>query len=136
MNKLPLLPSSHHHLRKEPVMAKRIEVKDHGEITVVRFTDKKLLDDHHRGQVDQMADQLFALVDEGHKKILLNFSGVEYLCSAALGKYIFLQKKIHAAGGQLVLCNIKDEIYEVFEITKLNYLFECVPDEQAALEKF
>ena len=74
--------------------------------------------------------------EAGRRKILLNFGNVEYLSSAALGKLITLNKKLQAAGGRLILCNIDPQIYEVFEITKLNKLFNIQKEEQAALQAF
>ena len=41
-----------------------------------------------------------------------------------------------AAGGELKLCRIQPEIYEVFAITKLNRLFEIKEDESDALASF
>jgi anti-sigma B factor antagonist len=100
------------HLQIEPV----------GDVTVVRFTDKKLIDDQ---TIRLIGDQLCSLVDEqGQRIILLNFVNVEYLSSAALGKLIILHKKVIAAGGRLVLYNIDPQIYEVFAVTKLNKLFD------------
>jgi anti-sigma B factor antagonist len=43
---------------------------------------------------------------------------------------------VNAVSGKLVLCNIDPQIYEVFEITKLNRLFNIQKDEQAALQAF
>src|SRR6266853_1975158 len=81
---------------------RRLEVEDIGEVTVVNFTDKKILDEQN---IQVIGEQLFSLVDElGRRKILLNFSNVEYLSSAALGKFITLNKKVQASGGKLVLC--------------------------------
>jgi len=72
----------------------------------------------------------------GLAHILLNFSNVEYLSSAALGKLITLNKKLGQAGGKLILCNISPEILEVFEITKLDKFFKIRKEEQAALQEF
>src|SRR6202045_17370 len=106
---------------------RRLEVEDYGDITVVNFIDRKILDEQN---IQKIGEDLFSLVDElGRKKILLNFSNVEYLSSAALGKFITLNKKVHASGGKLVMCNINEEIFEVFEITKLNRLFNIQKDE-------
>jgi anti-sigma B factor antagonist len=58
------------------------------------------------------------------------------MSSAALGKLITLNKKVQTAGGRLVLCNIRQEIREVFEITKLDKLFVIKRDEQEALQVF
>src|SRR5438445_12410142 len=91
---------------------RRLEVEDIGDVTVVNFTDKKILDEQN---IQIIGEQLFSLVDEvGRRKILLNFGNVEYLSSAALGKLITLNKKLHAAGGRLVLCNNHPPISELF----------------------
>src|SRR5204863_3976186 len=100
---------------------RRLEVEDIGDITVVNFVDKKILDEQN---IQVIGEQLFSLVDElGRRKVLLNFKNVEFLSSAALGKLITLNRKLQSAGGKLVLCEIDPQIYEVFEITKLNKLF-------------
>jgi anti-sigma B factor antagonist len=49
---------------------------------------------------------------------------------------VTLNKKIKAAGGKLVLCNIDPQIREVFEITKLDKLFVIRGEEQEALQAF
>ncbi len=113
---------------------RRLEVEDIGDVTVVKFTDKKILDEQN---IQIIGEQLFSLVDElGRRKILLNFGNVEYLSSAALGKLITLNKKVNAVGGRLILCSIDPQIYEVFEITRLNKLFNIQREEQAALQAF
>ena len=113
---------------------RRLEVEDIGDVTVVNFVDRKILDEQN---IQIIGEQLFSLVDEeGWRKILLNFGNVEYLSSAALGKLITLNKKVQAAGGRLILCNIDPQIYEVFEITKLDKFFNIQKKEQAALQAF
>jgi anti-sigma B factor antagonist len=113
---------------------RRLEVEDIGDVTVVNFTDRKILDEQN---IQLIGEQLFSLVDEGQRhKILLNFNNVEYLSSAALGKLITLDKKLKGVKGRLILCNIDPQIYEVFEITKLNKVFNIQKEEQAALQAF
>src|SRR5437868_4127970 len=83
---------------------RRLEVEDIGDITVVNFVDKKILDEQN---IQVIGEQLFSLVDElGRRKILLNFKNVEFLSSAALGKLITLNRKLQSTGGKLVLCEI------------------------------
>jgi anti-sigma B factor antagonist len=117
-----------------PARRKRLEVEQIGDVTVVNFVDRKILDEQN---IQIIGEQLFGLVDEeGYRKILLNFSNVEYLSSAALGKLITLNKKLNTGGGKLILCNISAQIYEVFEITKLDKFFKIVKDEQTGLQAF
>ena len=113
---------------------RRLEVEDVGDVAVVNFVDKKILDEQN---IQMIGDDLFRLVDEqNRKKILLNFSNVEFLSSAALGKLITMNRKVQAVKGKLVLCGISKEIREVFEITKLDKLFIIRQEEQAALQEF
>ena len=113
---------------------RRLEVSEVGDVTVVRFVDRKILDE---GNIQEVGQELFKLVEEDQRqKILLNFSTVDFLSSAALGKLITLDKKVKAQGGQLKLSNIRPNIYEVFTITRLDKLFDIRPDEADALAAF
>jgi anti-sigma B factor antagonist len=112
----------------------RLEVSEVGGVTVVRFVDRKILDE---ANIQELGKEMFALVEEDNRKsLLLNFQNVEFLSSAALGKLITLDKKVKSHGGKLKLCNIRPEIYEVFAITKLNKLFDIREDEAAGLDSF
>lgn len=113
---------------------RRLEVTEVNDVTVVRFVDRKILDE---ASIQELGQELFALVEsENRTKLLLNFSKVDFLSSAALGKLIMLDKKIKVRKGKLRLTNIRPEIYEVFAITKLNKLFDIKKDETEALEGF
>ena len=110
---------------------RRLDIDELGDVTIAKFGDKKILHETTIG------NQLFGLIDEdGRKKIILDFTNVEYLSSAALGKLITMEKKVKAAKGQLRLCSIRPDIYEVFAITKLNKLFKIHEDQEKALEGF
>jgi len=113
---------------------RRLDVTDVGDVTVVRFRDRKIVEDIN---IQQLGQEMFQLVEvDNRDKVLLNFSSVDFLSSAALGKLITLDKKMKAHGGALKLSNIRPEIYEVFAITKLNRLFDIKDDEADALAAF
>ena len=117
---------------------KRIEVTSFsgsaGEVGMVRFLDPKIMDS---AVIQELGDELFGLVEKDKRKnLLLNFSGVEFLSSAALNKLIVLDKRIKTAGGKLQLCSLKPEIFEVFAVTRLNQLFAIKRTEQEALAAF
>ena len=113
---------------------RRLEVNEVGEVTVVHFLDQKIIEDLG---IQELGQELFHLVEvEDRKKLVLNFSSVDFLSSAALGKLITLDKKVKGRGGVLKLCNIRPEIYEVFAITRLNRLFDIKDDEADALAAF
>jgi len=100
----------------------------------VSFLEFSVLD---RTQIDEIGDELLSLVDDqGRKRILISFEGVDYLSSAVLGKLIALHKRVAMNNGRLKLCGIKASIREVFEITKLDKVFDIYDDEDAAMAAF
>ena len=110
---------------------RRISTTKIGDVTVVKFVDKKILDE---ANIQELGVELFALIEqENRKNVLLDFSNVEFLSSAALGKLITLDRKAKAAKGKLKMCSIRAEIYEVFQITKLNKVFDIKKDEEEAV---
>jgi anti-anti-sigma factor len=113
---------------------RRLNVSEVGDVTVVRFVDRRILDE---ANIQEMGQELFQIVeDQGKKQVLLNFSGVEFLSSAALGKLITLDKRVKSHSGKLILSNIRPEIYEVFKITRLNTTLDIKDDEADALAAF
>lgn len=113
---------------------RRIDVNKMGDVTVVRFVDKKILDE---AGILELGAELFGLVEqENRKRLLLNFTGVEFLSSAALGKLITLDRKVKSNKGRMKMSNIRPEILEVFQITKLNKIFDIRKDEAEAISAF
>ena len=80
---------------------RRLEINEVGDVTVVRFRDHKIVEDIN---IQQLGQEMFHLVEvDNRDKVLLNFSSVDFLSSAALGKLITLDKKMKAHGGTLKL---------------------------------
>lgn len=113
---------------------RRLEVNQVGDVTVIHFRDQKIIEDLG---IQELGQELFSLVEvDNRKKLVLNFSSVDFLSSAALGKLITLEKKLKNRGGTLKLCCIRPEIYEVFAITRLNRLFDIKQEEADAIAAF
>ena len=104
------------------------------DVRVVEFMHGKILDE---ANIAAIQDALNAMIDEEQSpKLLLDFSTVDHLSSAALGMLINANNRIKQKNGQLRLSNIKPQIYEVFVITKLNKLFRIFPERAEALGSF
>jgi anti-sigma B factor antagonist len=117
-----------------PFRSRSLEVETIGDVTIASFRDKKILAEQN---IQVIGDHLLHLLDESTgKKLLLNFSNVEYMSSAMLGMLVTVSKKVQAAKGKLVLCSIDPQIREVFAITNLEKVFVIRADEQEALQAF
>jgi anti-sigma B factor antagonist len=93
-----------------------------GEVTCVTFTEGRITDEM---VIHQIGQEVLKLVDaDAQPKVLLDFSGVEHLSSAALGVLISVNNRVKSRSGQLRLCSISKPIFEVFRITRLDKLFQ------------
>jgi anti-sigma B factor antagonist len=111
--------------------APELQVDRIGDVTVVRFTRRRILTE---GSIELLGEQLFALVERGgHRKLVLNFSNVDRMTTALLGKLIVLHKKVQAVNGWMVLCQIAPHLYEIFALFKLPQLFGVFEEGHAAL---
>lgn len=111
-----------------------LSVLSNKDIRIVEFTNNKILDE---ANIASIQETLNALIDEEESpKLLLDFSAVDHLSSAALGMLINANNRIRQKNGQLRLANIKPQIYEVFVITKLNRLFKILPSRDEAIRSF
>lgn len=105
-----------------PTSESRLKVKREGSIIEVQFRDRNILDE---ANIQQIGEEIKTIIEaEPKPKLLINFTDVDHLSSAALGTLITINNKIRALQGQLRLSNIDPQIYQVFVITKLNRLFE------------
>lgn len=112
----------------------RLDIEEIGSVTVARFLDRKILDE---ANIATIGKEMIGLVDDdGRTQIVLDFSLVEYLSSAALGQLITMDKRVKAAGGTCVLCNIQKDILDVFKITQLHKVLTLATDLDDALGRF
>jgi anti-sigma B factor antagonist len=117
-----------------PDASQRVNVTDHKDVKVVDFVESKILDEANIAEIGQ---HLIGLVEARERqKLLLDFANVDHLSSAALGMLINVNNRVKQQNGQLRLANIKPQILEVFEITKLNKLFKILPTRADALASY
>jgi anti-sigma B factor antagonist len=112
----------------------RLRIENVDGVTVVSFTDTKIVSEE---QIQEVGDELFALVeDKAKKKILLNFGNVQYCSSTVLGKLVSLKRRVDGAKGKLKFCCIHPDLLVPFKLTGLDKVFEIHAEEQAALNKY
>lgn len=110
---------------------KRLNVSTENDVTIVEFTDQKILDEIN---IMEIGDQLNELVAEATPpRLVLDFGVVAHMSSSALGVLITMHKRVRLKEGVLALCNIQPTIYEIFVITRLNEIFDIHASREDAL---
>jgi len=101
---------------------------------VVELLDEEILDEI---TISEIAESLFSILeDKLPNRMVLSFDRVKHLSSMALGTLIRLNKRVEEHGGKLKLCEIRKSLYEIFEITKLNKLFDIYDSRDLAVSSF
>jgi anti-sigma B factor antagonist len=115
-------------------MNPKLSVEYVDSVVVATFTSERILEDV---DIQALEKTLLPLVDQNHKPlIVLDFSNVKFLTSAVLGLLIRILKKVNEAGGGLRFCGINAKILEIFNITRLDKVFEILPTREKALFEF
>jgi anti-sigma B factor antagonist len=110
----------------------QIEQRSVGDVVVLDVKGKITL-----GEGDeQLKDKVNSLVNQGHRKILLNLEGVPYIDSAGLGEIVRTYTTVSRQGGTLKLLNLTKRIQDLLSITKLLTVFETFDSEGEALRSF
>jgi len=69
-------------------------------------------------------------------KILVNLNSVSYVDSSGLATLVEMLKKTRVYGGKLRISNLAPKVKSLFEITKLEKLFEIFETEEEAIAEF
>jgi anti-anti-sigma factor len=74
------------------------------------------------------------LIDEGHIRIALDFSDLEYLSSAGMRVLLSESRKLHAKKGAFLLFSLSSEIEDVLKMAGFDRILLIFPTEKEALQ--
>ncbi len=90
-----------------------------------------------KGDIDaysspSLKDKLVKEIEEGNKKIVLNLTNVDYIDSAGLGVLVAVLKRVKKEQGILRIAGLKPNIMKIFQLTRLNQIFDIYNTEEQA----
>ena len=105
-----------------------IEVEEKGDVIVVRVEGR--LD---AASSPQLETKINSIIDQGHFKLIMNLSGVEYLSSAGMRLLLSVSKKLKHLEGKLVACSVSDEVMEVIKMAGFQQVIQFYLSEDESL---
>lgn len=105
--------------------------RDDSGVTVVKVDGQLIV-----GNRQELKDLVFAALDKGERRILIDFSQTGYIDSSGLGALVSISKRVREAGGELRLSGLNEDLRSLFELTKLDTLFAIAETPQQALSSF
>lgn len=103
-------------------------VKDFEGVSVIRFTAANLTGTQ---EMERIRAELEAMVDNGLRRLVLDFKLVKYISSAALGLMLALSQKLKAVDGKMVISH-PESIEELLKVSRTEKLFVTAPDPKTA----
>ena len=88
------------------------------------------------GNRQELKQKVLDEIERGERKFLVDFNQTGYIDSSGLGVLVSLSKKIREHGGELRLTNLNEDLKTLFELTKLDTLFQIADTRERALESF
>ncbi len=76
---------------------------------------------------------LEGLVQGGQYRILINCRDLSYISSAGLGAIMGLIETVREHGGDILLSNLQDNVFAIFDTLGFTQLYKVFPDESQAL---
>ena len=100
-------------------------------VTIVRVEGQLIV-----GNRQELKALIQEALEQGERKFLIDCTDTGYIDSSGLGALVTISKKVRESGGELRLAALNDDLRSLFELTKLDALFQIAPTVDAALTSF
>ncbi len=90
-------------------------------ITIAEFIGR--MDATNATVFEETLDKCFA---NGQKKIIIDFSNLEYISSAGLRSILIIEKKRNSNAAQIVFCSLQSTVNDIFQISAFRTILQVV----------
>jgi anti-sigma B factor antagonist len=113
-------------------MSFRATSREVGDVTVIDMDGRITLGEGSALLRDLVREKL----SHGHRKILMNLGGINYIDSTGLGELVSGYRLVKSEGGELKLLNLNKKVTDLLQITKLYTVFDIHNQEAEAVASF
>ncbi len=108
-----------------------VNLRDAGVVKVIEL--QGYLDAH---TVPDLENTFNKLIDEKNYKVVVNFNELAYISSAGLGVFMAYVETMRENEGDIKFSNMKENVYNIFDLLGFPMLYEFFEEELAAVNKF
>ncbi len=85
-------------------------------------------------EIDELRKAVEHFLHKDTPRLLIDFSGVTYMNSSAMGVLVSAHTSFSRRGWHLKLCSLNNQVNVIFVVTKLNTVFSIFKTREEALE--
>ena len=98
--------------------------------TVLSLQEERI-DAHNSGELKEYVKDL---IEKGEIKIVVQLDQVRFIDSSGLGALLSGHKNVETKAGHFSLVGLQPQVQSMFELTRLNRVFEIFPDMDAVFD--
>jgi anti-anti-sigma factor len=102
-----------------------------GDVTIVKIA----VDALDSGNEKRFKKEVIPIL-EPNSKVVLDLSEVDFIDSSGLGVLLSCYRHVGAAGGDLRLCNLNEQVRTLFELVRMHRVFDIYDTREEALNSF
>ncbi|RZK76274.1 MAG: anti-sigma factor antagonist [Pedobacter sp.] len=106
--------------------------EDIDNVVLLTIADK----DANLTRSEKFKEIVFKEIESGSRNLIISFENVEYLDSSFLGALVAILKNLVPKNGKLSLIALNSDIRNLFELTRLDKIFDLKESLNSALESF
>lgn len=84
----------------------------------------------------ELRQKILEALEKGARKFLIDFRETGYIDSSGVSVLVHVWNRIQEQGGALWIANLNEDLRSLFELTRLDAVFEIADSREAALEDF
>lgn len=112
-----------------------------GLVTIKEESKQDILILRLSGRLDAVSSpmaerKIFDCINNGQHKLLLNFSGIDYLSSAGMRMLLSVTKKLKSLSGKLVLCSVNINVMDILKMSGFDHVLEIAQTEEDGVRRF
>jgi len=86
--------------------------------------------------VEEVKPVFLGLLDEDHPNIVIDMKELEFMDSSGLSLIVEVFKRVRVGKGDMKLARLNDSVTKLFEMTRLNQVFEIYDSVPESVESF
>ncbi len=108
-----------------------VNLRGVGPVSVIDV--KGYLDAHTAPELENVFNKL---LDEKQYQVVVNFNDLKYISSAGLGVFMAYVETMRENKGDIKFSNMKENVYNIFDLLGFPILYEFFKEENEAINKF
>ncbi|MEW6653979.1 MAG: STAS domain-containing protein [Bacteroidota bacterium] len=108
-----------------------VKLRGVGSVSVIDV--KGYLDAHTAPELENVFNRL---IDQKLYQVVVNFDDLKYISSAGLGVFMAYVETMRENQGDIKFSNMKESVYNIFDLLGFPILYEFFKEENEAVKKF